>query len=151
MKTKTHVLTPHAQECQPKSSPGVRDRIKGFEKKNGRRPRILLLPLNPGKSQRNIKIAAGILADLGCDVDISPGFLTPGAAARMAVENDVHAVGFLGAKPQGERFEAGLKTALADEGSHDIQGVLIRSTDDHPWDKTLETETIAKLLDAIDL
>lgn len=147
---KTHVLTHHAQANQPKSPPQVRDRIKRFEKKIGRRPRILLLPMNPGESQRNIKITAGILADMGCDVDISPGFQTPGAAARMAVENDVHAVGILGLQTPGGRFEADLKKALADEGSPDIKGVLLPSTDNHPWDKTLEIETIAKLLDAID-
>jgi len=42
---------------------------------------------------RGFKVIASAYADLGFDVDISPMFQTPAEAAKMAVENDVHAVG----------------------------------------------------------
>jgi len=40
-----------------------------------------------------VKVVATALADLGFDVDVGPLFQTPEEAAKMAVENDVHAVG----------------------------------------------------------
>jgi len=41
-----------------------------------------------------MKVIATGFADLGFDVDIGPMFQIPTEAARMAVENDVHVVGF---------------------------------------------------------
>jgi methylmalonyl-CoA mutase len=61
--------------------------------KNGRRPRILLTKMGQDGHDRGIKVVATAFADFGFDVDISPMFQTPGEAARMAVENDVHVVG----------------------------------------------------------
>jgi methylmalonyl-CoA mutase len=42
---------------------------------------------------RGAKVIATAFADLGFDVDVGPLFQTPREAARMAVENDVHALG----------------------------------------------------------
>jgi methylmalonyl-CoA mutase len=42
---------------------------------------------------RGAKVVATAFADLGFDVDVGPLFATPKETARMAVENDVHAVG----------------------------------------------------------
>ena len=42
---------------------------------------------------RGAKVIASSFADLGFDVDIGPLFQTPEAAAKQAVENDVHILG----------------------------------------------------------
>jgi methylmalonyl-CoA mutase len=42
---------------------------------------------------RGAKVIATAFADVGFDVDMGPLFQTPEETAKMAVENDVHAVG----------------------------------------------------------
>jgi len=64
-----------------------------FEKKEGRRPRIIVAKLGQDGHDRGAKVIATALSDLGFDVDIGPLFQTPGEVAKQAVENDVHIVG----------------------------------------------------------
>jgi methylmalonyl-CoA mutase len=71
----------------------VRKRTEEFEKREGRRPRILVVKMGQDGHDRGIKVIATAFADLGFDVDIGPMFQTPEEAAKMAVENDVHLVG----------------------------------------------------------
>jgi methylmalonyl-CoA mutase len=65
-----------------------------FEAVEGRRPRILVAKLGQDGHDRGAKVIATAFADMGFDVDIGPMFQTPEEAARQAVENDVHIVGF---------------------------------------------------------
>ncbi|MEF3255903.1 MAG: cobalamin-dependent protein, partial [Deferribacterales bacterium] len=55
--------------------------------------RILVVKMGQDGHDRGVKVVATALADLGFDVDVGPLFQTPEEAAKMAVENDVHAVG----------------------------------------------------------
>jgi methylmalonyl-CoA mutase len=71
----------------------VQKRTEEFEKREGRRPRILVVKMGQDGHDRGIKVIATAFADLGFDVDIGPMFQTPEEAAKMAVENDVHLVG----------------------------------------------------------
>ena len=71
----------------------TKKRIEKFAEKNGRRPRVLIAKIGQDGHDRGSKIVATALADLGFDVDISPMFVTPEEAAKMAAENDVHAIG----------------------------------------------------------
>jgi len=71
----------------------LRKRSDNFEKKTGRRPRILLTKMGQDGHDRGIKVIATAYADFGFDVDLGPMFQTPEEAAKMAVENDVHLVG----------------------------------------------------------
>ena len=64
-----------------------------FEKKEGRRPRIMVAKLGQDGHDRGAKVIATALADLGFDVDIGPLFQTPAEVAKQAIENDVHIVG----------------------------------------------------------
>lgn len=73
-----------------------RDRCDKFLEINGRRPRILLTLIEKKTSPKLLKSFAVVFADTGFDVDISPGFTSFEAIARMAVENDVHVVGVVG-------------------------------------------------------
>ncbi|MFA9948798.1 methylmalonyl-CoA mutase [Dentiradicibacter hellwigii] len=72
----------------------VQNMCAEFEKKHGRRPRMLVAKIGQDGHDRGAKVIATAFSDLGFDVDVSPLFMTPEEAADMAVENDVHVVGF---------------------------------------------------------
>ncbi|MCP4180751.1 MAG: methylmalonyl-CoA mutase [bacterium] len=71
----------------------IRNRTEEFASKYGRRPRILIAKIGQDGHDRGSKIIATALADLGFDIDLTPMFVTPEEASKMAVENDVHAIG----------------------------------------------------------
>jgi methylmalonyl-CoA mutase len=64
-----------------------------FARLEGRRPRLLVAKMGQDGHDRGAKVVATAMADLGFDVDVGPLFATPNEVARMAAENDVHAVG----------------------------------------------------------
>jgi methylmalonyl-CoA mutase len=64
-----------------------------FAKKNGRRPRIMIVKLGQDGHDRGAKVVATSFADIGFDVDLGPLFQTPDEAAKQAMENDVHILG----------------------------------------------------------
>ena len=64
-----------------------------FAKLEGRRPRIMVAKMGQDGHDRGAKVVATGYADLGFDVDMGPLFQTPAAAAKQAVENDVHILG----------------------------------------------------------
>ncbi len=67
--------------------------LQRFADAEGRRPRMLVAKLGQDGHDRGAKVIASAFADLGWDVDVGPLFSTPGEAAQMAVDNDVHVVG----------------------------------------------------------
>jgi methylmalonyl-CoA mutase len=71
----------------------IQNDVAAFAKKEGRRPRLLVVKLGQDGHDRGAKVIATAFADIGFDVDIGPLFQTPEEAARHAIENDVHAVG----------------------------------------------------------
>jgi methylmalonyl-CoA mutase len=83
----------YAQNTDPEILASLRKRTADFEKKTGRRPRILLSKMGQDGHDRGVKVIATAYADFGFDVDLGPMFQTPEEAAKMAVENDVHVVG----------------------------------------------------------
>ncbi|MDZ7664591.1 MAG: methylmalonyl-CoA mutase [Desulfotignum sp.] len=83
----------YAQNADPEILASLRKRTADFEKKTGRRPRILLSKMGQDGHDRGVKVIATAYADFGFDVDLGPMFQTPEEAAKMAVENDVHVVG----------------------------------------------------------
>jgi methylmalonyl-CoA mutase len=70
----------------------VREKAAAFEKREGRRPRIMIAKMGQDGHDRGAKVVATAYADLGFDVDIGPLFQTPAETAKQAVENDVHIV-----------------------------------------------------------
>ena len=71
----------------------IRKKTDRFEKKEGRRPRILIAKIGQDGHDRGAKVIGTAFADLGFDVDIAPLFQTPAEVAQQAIENDVHVVG----------------------------------------------------------
>jgi len=102
----------------------VRKRTDEFLEKEGRRPRILVTKMGQDGHDRGIKVIATGFADLGFDVDISPMFQTPEEAARMAIENDVHAVGASSLTAGHKTLVPQLIEALKNEGGEDILVVV---------------------------
>ena len=71
----------------------AQEMAKGFAKREGRQPRILIAKAGQDGHDRGAKVIATAFADIGFDVDVGPLFATPAEVARNAVENDVHVVG----------------------------------------------------------
>lgn len=71
----------------------VQHEIIDFEKKYGRRPRIMVAKLGQDGHDRGAHVIATGFADAGFDVDLGPLFQTPEEAARQAIESDVHIIG----------------------------------------------------------
>jgi methylmalonyl-CoA mutase len=83
----------NAEFAQPDQMSEIRQRVKTFQVREGRRPRLLVAKMGQDGHDRGAKVVATAYADMGFDVDIGPLFQSPEEAARMAVENDVHVVG----------------------------------------------------------
>ena len=98
----------------------TRKRTADFCAQKGRRPRILVGRIHSDSSDREIKTIAAALADVGFDVDIHTSVQRPHNMARMAVENDVHAVGLPGTVARDYEFVSQLINALHKEERADI-------------------------------
>jgi methylmalonyl-CoA mutase len=102
----------------------VRQICAAFEKRDGRRPRILVAKMGQDGHDRGQKVIASAFADLGFDVDIGPLFATPDEAARQAVENDVHIIGVSSLAAGHLTLVPDLTAALEKEGRPDIMIVV---------------------------
>jgi len=102
----------------------VRKMADQFEKKEGRRPRILVAKMGQDGHDRGAKVIATAFADLGFDVDIGPLFQTPEETAQLAVENDVHAVGVSSLAAGHKTLVPQLAEALKKLGREDIMIIV---------------------------
>jgi methylmalonyl-CoA mutase len=71
----------------------VQEKVAIFEKKEGRRPRILVAKMGQDGHDRGANVVASGFSDMGFDVDIGPLFSTPEEVALQALDSDVHIVG----------------------------------------------------------
>jgi methylmalonyl-CoA mutase len=94
--------------------------IDAFVAEEGRRPRIMIAKLGQDGHDRGAKVVATAYADLGFDVDVGPLFQTPEEAARLAIENDVHAIGCSSLAAGHKTLVPQLVKALKDQGANDI-------------------------------
>jgi methylmalonyl-CoA mutase len=108
----------------PSATDDVRRLVEGFEKAEGRRPRILVAKMGQDGHDRGQKVIATAFADLGFDVDVGPLFQTPAATARQAVENDVHIVGVSTLAAGHLTLVPQLREELAQRGRDDIMIVV---------------------------
>jgi methylmalonyl-CoA mutase len=94
--------------------------IEKFSGEEGRRPRVMIAKLGQDGHDRGAKVVATAFADLGFDIDVGPLFQTPAEAARLAVENDVHAIGVSSLAAGHKTLLPELVQALKDQGADDI-------------------------------
>jgi methylmalonyl-CoA mutase len=102
----------------------VRSACAGFEREEGRRPRILVAKIGQDGHDRGQKVIATAFADLGFDVDVGPLFQTPAEVARQAVEADVHVVGVSSLAAGHLSLVPELRERLAALGRDDIMIVV---------------------------
>lgn len=95
-----------------------------FEQREGRRPRMLVAKIGQDGHDRGAKVIATAFSDLGFDVDVSPLFMTPEETADMAVENDVHVVGFSSLAAGHNTLLPQLVQELEKRGRGDIMAVI---------------------------
>jgi methylmalonyl-CoA mutase cobalamin-binding domain/chain len=103
----------------------VRTAAEGFKKKTGRRPRILVSRFAPPPSDRHVKMLAAAYADLGFDADVCLDSGIPEHLAKMAMENDVHAIAVsLQVRSANINPIGSLLAALKSQGAEDIRVVF---------------------------
>ena len=98
----------------------IKTDIEKFKTEEGRRPRVMIAKLGQDGHDRGAKVVATAFADLGFDIDVGPLFQTPEEAARLAIENDVHAIGCSSLAAGHKTLVPQLIKALKDQGSNDI-------------------------------
>jgi len=113
-----------AESADSEIMESLRKRTSDFEKKTGRRPRILLSKMGQDGHDRGVKVIATAYADFGFDVDLGPMFQTPEEAARMAVENDVHLVGVSSLAAGHKTLVPQVIEELKNQGASDIRVVV---------------------------
>ncbi|MDT8377528.1 MAG: methylmalonyl-CoA mutase [Desulfotignum sp.] len=114
----------YAQNADPEILASLRKRTADFEKKTGRRPRILLSKMGQDGHDRGVKVIATAYADFGFDVDLGPMFQTPEEGAKMAVENDVHVVGVSSLAAGHKTLVPRVIEELKKQGASDIKVVV---------------------------
>ena len=102
----------------------VHEAVEEFARREGRRPRLLVVKLGQDGHDRGAKVIATAFADLGFDVDVGPLFQTPEEAARDAVENDVHVVGVSSQAAGHKTLAPELIAQLHKQGGDDILTVV---------------------------
>jgi methylmalonyl-CoA mutase len=102
----------------------VHEAVEEFARREGRRPRLLVVKLGQDGHDRGAKVIATAFADLGFDVDVGPLFQTPEEAARDAVENDVHVVGVSSQAAGHKTLVPELIAQLHKQGGDDILTVV---------------------------
>ena len=102
----------------------IHDAVEEFAKREGRRPRLLVVKLGQDGHDRGAKVIATAFADLGFDVDVGPLFQTPEEAARDAVENDVHVVGVSSQAAGHKTLVPELIAQLQKQGADDVLVVV---------------------------
>ena len=98
----------------------IKEKIKEFVSKFGRRPRMLVVKLGQDGHDRGAKIIATAFADIGFDVDIGPLFQTPDEAAKQALESDVHIIGVSSQAAGHKTLVPELLKSLKKQGNKDI-------------------------------
>ncbi|MCK6406168.1 MAG: methylmalonyl-CoA mutase [Rhodocyclaceae bacterium] len=94
--------------------------VEKFAAEEGRRPRVMIAKLGQDGHDRGAKVVATAFADLGFDIDVGPLFQTPEEAARLAVENDVHAIGCSSLAAGHKTLVPQIIQALMAQGADDI-------------------------------
>jgi len=102
----------------------IKQRIEQFVKREGRRPRILVSKMGNNGLDHDTKLLAAFFAETGFDVDISPLLQTPRGTARMAIENDVHAICFLSTQNRHKNLVSKLVKVLKAEHAENIRIVM---------------------------
>ena len=70
----------------------VAEGVEAFERRKGRKPRVLIVKMGQDGHDRGAKVVGTALADLGFDATVGPLFQTPDEAMALALKLDVDIV-----------------------------------------------------------
>jgi methylmalonyl-CoA mutase len=70
----------------------VAEGVEAFERRKGRRPRVLIVKMGQDGHDRGAKVVGTALADLGFEATVGPLFQSPDEAGELAVKLDVDIV-----------------------------------------------------------
>ncbi len=126
----------------------IKHRIEQFVSREGRRPRILISNMGKANHDRDTKLLAALFAEAGFDVDLSPLHQTPGGTARMASENDVHAICFLSTENRHGVMAADLIKALKTEDFENVK-ILMGGSIPRSGYKSLNAAGVDLILDSV--
>ena len=70
----------------------VAEGVEAFERRTGRKPRVLIVKMGQDGHDRGAKVVGTALADLGFDATVGPLFQTPEEARELALQLDVDLV-----------------------------------------------------------
>ena len=112
----------------------ARSAAAAFEKRTGRKPKILIAKLGQDGHDRGQKVVASAFIDMGWDVVIGPLFQTPDEAAELAAKEDVHAAAASSLAAGHLTLVPELRNALKDQGREDILVIVggVIPPDDEP-------------------
>ncbi|MDR3355248.1 MAG: methylmalonyl-CoA mutase [Synergistaceae bacterium] len=102
----------------------VRSMTDEFERREGRRPRLMVAKMGQDGHDRGAKVVATAFADMGFDVDVGPLFQTAEEAAQDAVDNDVHVIGMSSLAAGHKTLLPQLMEELKKRGREDIMVVM---------------------------
>jgi methylmalonyl-CoA mutase len=95
--------------------------VEDFDKREGRRPRILVAKMGQDGHDRGAKVIASGFSDMGYDVDVGPLFSTPEEVARQAIDADAHVVGVSSQAAGHKTLVPALVKALKEQGGEHIK------------------------------
>ena len=99
----------------------VVDGIAAFERRKGRKPRVLIVKMGQDGHDRGAKVVGTALADLGFDATVGPLFQTPDEATELALALDVDIVAASSLAAGHKTLVPALIAALNDAGRRDIR------------------------------
>ncbi len=99
----------------------VADGVEAFERRKGRKPRVLIVKMGQDGHDRGAKVVGTALADLGFDVTVGPLFQTPDEARDLAIKLDVDIVGASSLAAGHKTLVPSLIAALKDAGRPEIR------------------------------
>src|SRR3546814_5977438 len=102
--------------------------VDSFERRKGRKPRVLVEKMGQGGHDRGANVIASAFGDMGFDIVSGPLFQTPQETLVLALEKDVDVVGASSLAAGHQTLVHELVRQLKDAGRGDIKVVDRKST-----------------------
>ena len=99
----------------------VAEGVEAFERRKGRKPRVLIVKMGQDGHDRGAKVVGTALADLGFDATVGPLFQTPDEARDLALKLDVDIVAASSLAAGHKTLVPELINALKDANRGDIR------------------------------
>jgi methylmalonyl-CoA mutase len=122
----------------------VADGVEAFERRKGRKPRVLIVKMGQDGHDRGAKVVGTALADLGFDATVGPLFQTPDEACALALELDVDIVASSSLAAGHKTLVPALITALKDANRPEIRVIAggVIPAQDYEFLKNIGTAAI---------